>query len=121
MKTKKIILTFAIAGMLFNCSSSSDDTIDATPDSDPDPDPTTVTYNNTISSIMSNNCLSCHGNPTANGAPVSYTTYTQVKNDINMIINRINSSASPMPPTGLMSQNNRDLFQQWLDQGLLEN
>jgi len=81
MKMKKIILTFAIAGMLFNCSSSSDDTIDATPDSGP----TTITYNNTISSIISNNCLSCHGNPTANGAPVSYVTYTQVTNDINMI------------------------------------
>ncbi len=113
MKTKKLMITFVIAGMLFNCSSGGDDAMND--NNNPDPDPTTVTYNNTISSIISNNCLSCHGDPTANDAPISYTTYIQVKNDINKIINRINSISSPMPPTGLMSQNNRDLIQQWMD------
>lgn len=82
MKTKKLIMTFAITGMLFNCSSGGDDAMNENNIPDPDPDSTAVTYNNTISSIISNNCLSCHGDPTANGAPVSYNTYTQVKNDI---------------------------------------
>ena len=105
--------------MLFNCSSGGDDAMNE--NNNQDPNPTAVTYNNTLSTIISNNCLSCHGNPTANGDPVSFTTYAQVIDNINAIINRINSISSPMPPSGLMSQNNRDLIQQLMDQGLLED
>lgn len=119
MNFKNLIFAFAILALLFNCSSSSGD--DLNNDPDPDPDPTAVTYNNTVQSIISGNCLNCHGSPTANGAPTSYTTFTQVKNGIDGIINRINNASNPMPQSGLMSQENRDLIQQWKDDGLLEN
>lgn len=115
MKFKNLIYVFAITALMYNCSSSSND------DLDPDPDPTTVTYNNTVKAIINGNCGSCHGNPTSNGAPISYNTYNLVKGDINDIISRINSTSNPMPPTGLMAPSLRDDIQQWKDDGLLEN
>ena len=115
MKFKTLIYVFVIAALVFNCSSSSND------DLDPDPTPTTVTYNNTVKSIINNNCGSCHGDPTANGAPISYNTFTSVKNDVNDILTRINSNSNPMPPTGLMSSSLRAQIQKWKDDGLLEN
>lgn len=121
MNFKNIIYLLAISIILFNCSSSSSDDLTPTPDPDPDPTPTTITYNNTIKNLMSNNCTNCHGNPPTNNAPISFTTYTQVKNNIDNIINRTNNSGNPMPPTGLMSSGNRDLLQQWKDDGLLDN
>ncbi|TGV02712.1 hypothetical protein [Flavivirga rizhaonensis] len=118
MNFKKIIYTLAISGMIFNCSSNSND--DLTPDPDPDPN-AKITYEANVKSIISGNCVQCHGNPTANGAPFSLTTFTLVKNRIDAIIPRINSSSSPMPPTGQMSSSNRNIIQQWKDDGLLEN
>ncbi|NQY07245.1 MAG: hypothetical protein HRT68_13905 [Flavobacteriaceae bacterium] len=34
---------------------------------------------------------------------------------------RMNNSGAPMPPSGLLSQSERDIFQEWIDDGLLEN
>tara|TARA_R110000868_G_scaffold99106_2_gene272914 strand:- start:1147 stop:1434 length:288 start_codon:yes stop_codon:yes gene_type:complete len=94
-----------------NCSSSDDaDTPDLI-----------VTYDSDIKSIMSNNCTSCHGDPTTNSAPMSLTTFDQVKSNINNILSRINNASSPMPQAGLMTIENRNLIQQWKDDGLLEN
>ena len=70
---------------------------------------------------MSGNCTSCHGSPTSNGAPTSYTTYNQVRNDVDKIISRINNASNPMPQNGLMPLATRQLIQQWKDDGLLEN
>lgn len=122
MKYKNLILAFTTITFIVSCSNSSGDDLSETPD--PDPNPTTkITYNANIKSILSNNCTNCHGNPTTNGAPMSLITYTQVVNAIQNrgLINRINSTTNPMPQSGLMSKENRDLFQQWIDDGLLEN
>ena len=120
MKTKHLFSLLGITLLIFNCSSGDDD-----PTSNPDPDPsqTTVTYNGKIKGIVSNNCLTCHGSPTANGAPMSLTKYELVKNAVETrgLLERINSTTNPMPQGGLMSQANRDAFQQWKDQGFLEN
>lgn len=109
-------LTFTL--LLFNCSNDSNDDLIGTPDPDPI---AKVTYVADVKPIIDGNCISCHGNPTTQGAPFSLTTYTQVSSRVNNIINRINNSSSPMPPTGLMPQNLRDLVQLWKDDGLLEN
>lgn len=104
--------------LFFTCSSSSSDDVNP----DPDPGPTTeVTYDDDVKAIINSNCTSCHGATPTNGAPTSYTTYNQVKNDADKIISRINNAGSPMPPTGLMAQSLRDKIQQWKDDGLLEN
>ncbi|WP_246146926.1 hypothetical protein [Seonamhaeicola marinus] len=107
-----LVLTYA-------CSSSSTDDVS---DPDPDPDPTgKLTYDDDVKSIISNNCIGCHGATPTNGAPFSLTTYDSVKDRINGIIGRINNASSPMPPSGLMAQGLRDDIQQWKDDGLLEN
>lgn len=118
MKTKNLIYLFALTIMIISCSSSSSDDL---MEIEQESEPTAITYNSTIQPIISNNCNNCHGSPTRNGAPTSYTTYTQVRNDINDIISRINDVSNPMPTSGLMSQSLRDQIQQWLDEGLLED
>jgi uncharacterized membrane protein len=119
MNFKHQISLLVISVLLFNCSSGGDD-----PSSpDPNPNPTAVTYNGDIKSIISNNCISCHGSPTANGAPMSLTSYSQVKSYVDKIITRINSSSNPMPtsPNSPLSASDKNLIQQWKDDGLLEN
>ena len=118
MNLEKIIYALAISVLLFNCSSSSNDDL-VTP---PDPDPNAkVTYDANVKSIINGNCTQCHGSPTANSAPFSLVTYTQVKSRVDAIISRINNSSSPMPPSGQIPSSNRTLIQQWKDDGLLEN
>lgn len=118
MNLKKIICTLTIFVLLFNCSSSSNDDLNQNPDPDPN---AKTTYNANVKSIIAGSCLQCHGNPTTNNAPFSLTTYTLVKNRIDAILPRINSASSPMPPTGLIPSGNRDIIQQWKNDGLLEN
>ncbi|MEC3908368.1 hypothetical protein VOI54_15160 [Tamlana sp. 2201CG12-4] len=119
MKTKHLFYLIGISIFLFSCSSSSPD--DVTPP-DPDPDPTDkVTYDDDISSIMSNNCTRCHGNPPSQGAPFSLTTFTGVSSRVDRIIARVNSSSNPMPPDGQIELELRQKIEQWKDDGLLEN
>lgn len=119
MKFKNLIYALAISLLLFNCSSDSND--DLTPEEDMTPSPTAITYDGNIRSIMSNNCNQCHGSTPQNGAPFSLTTFDQVRNRVDRIIARTNSTTSPMPPAGPISSNLRAMIQQWKDDGLLEN
>jgi hypothetical protein len=122
MKFKTLIYVFAFSIVLFNCSNSSnDDLTPSTPDPNPDPPTEKVNYTDDVKPIITSKCTNCHGDPNSNGAPTSYVTYTQVKNDINKILSRINNVANPMPQGGLMEQSLRDKIQQWKDDGLLEN
>ena len=121
MNFKHLISLLVITLLLFNCSSGDDD-----PSSpDPNPDPATVTYNGHIKSIISNNCTSCHGSTPTNGAPMSLTTYSQVKSAVETrgLITRINSTSNPMPPSpnSPLSNADKSLIQQWKDGGFLEN
>ncbi|WP_158293214.1 cytochrome c [Tamlana fucoidanivorans] len=109
--------------MAFNCSSSSDTDTMETPNPDPDPTPSEkVTYDADIKSILSSNCISCHGSTPTQNAPMSLTTYTQTKNYIDQIIDRVNRTGSgKMPPSGQLSSQEKAAFQQWKTDGLLEN
>lgn len=123
---KLTFLSLIIAStFLLHCSSDSapaDATNNPNPTTNPDPTSSTkVTYNGNIAGVMTTNCNSCHGDPVSQGAPMSLTTYTQVKSYIDIIIARVNSSTNPMPPSGQMPADTRNLFQQWKDGGLLEN
>ncbi|GAA3654001.1 hypothetical protein [Flavivirga jejuensis] len=118
MNLNKIIYALAISVLLFNCSSNSND--DLNPDPDPDPNGK-ITYEANVKNIINSNCAQCHDSTPINGAPFSLVTYTQVKDRIDAILSRINSVSSPMPPSGQMPSSNRDLIQQWKDDGLLEN
>lgn len=67
---------------------------------DPVPDNITVTYTGDIKHIMDVHCLSCHGAPPTNGAPMSLTTLDAVKEAIidRGLIERVEEGS--MPPTG---------------------
>lgn len=76
---------------------------------------TTVTYTNTIKSIINTNCNSCHGNPLLNGAPMMLITYQNVK---EAVINRglINRISLPQDAAGMMPQGGTRLPQNTIDQ-----
>ena len=120
MKFKNLIYASAMSILLFNCSSDSNDDLEPK-EEEMNPDPTAITYNADIKSIINNNCNNCHGNPVDNGAPFSLTTYSQVKDRVDRIIARANSSSNPMPPSGQINSGLRATIQQWKDDGLLEN
>ncbi|BAO75741.1 hypothetical protein WPG_1511 [Winogradskyella sp. PG-2] len=74
---------------------------------------------------MDTNCISCHNSPPINGAPMSLTTFSDVKNSVENrnLIERISANdASVMPAGGpRLPQNLIDLVIQWETEGLEEN
>ena len=86
-------------------------------------EPTEVTYEADIEPITGTICVMCHMDPPINGAPMPLTTYEQVRNAVETrgLLNRINSSTNPMPPSGLLEENLRERFQAWADQDFPEN
>ncbi|WP_418602968.1 hypothetical protein [Hwangdonia sp.] len=118
---KKVFITLVFtAFILLGCSHTSTDDL-----TDTQPLPTLVTYNN-IKSTINNNCIFCHSNPPVNGAPISLTTYNEVKNavQINGLVGRISKQvgeAGAMPLGGpRLPQNLIDEIIQWQADGLLE-
>lgn len=84
---------------------------------------TDISYEGNIKPIVQTNCIACHTDPPNNGATISLTTYEELKIAVETknLIEKINSTASPMPPDGLMPKNTRRLFDAWVTQGLKEN
>ena len=124
---KKIIYTFAIIGFL-GCSSDSPDDLDLEPVpviATPTNPGTPVTYTANIKSIIDANCISCHSNPPTNGASTNLTIYQNVNSLSATILNRINKNtgeSGAMPLGGpKLSPSQITLFQQWINDGLLEN
>jgi uncharacterized membrane protein len=105
-------------------------TISCTNDSESDllnpPIPEALSYTNFTRSVITNNCTSCHGNPPTNGASISLTTYSNVKDAVQNsgVIDRISRTqgAPGMMPNGgtRLSQNTIDKIIQWRDEGFLE-
>lgn len=112
---KYAILLFAILSIM-SCSEA------VIEDLPPDPITTTVKYNSDVKTIIDANCVGCHGAISPN-AGLSLTNYTQVRNaaENGNLVGRINNVSSPMPPSGLMSSNNRAIIDQWIADGYLEN
>ena len=119
---KTFILTVILSFTFLRCTNTStDDLIDA------QQLPSLVTYTEDVKTIIDNNCIFCHSNPPVNGAPISLTTYNEVKNAIqnNSLLDRISKQtgeAGAMPLGGSrLPKNQIDLMIQWLTDGLLEN
>lgn len=55
--------------------------------------PESITYNETIKPIITENCIECHSQPPQNGAPMPLLTYDQVKDGVlhRGLIDRISS------------------------------
>lgn len=106
----------SILFLLSSCAyDSASDLIDSTPINQ-------VTYSQNIKSIIDNNCIACHGTTTTNGAPMSLTTYENVKDAVlnRGLIDRISREegvSGAMPLGGpKLPINNINLIIQWQNQ-----
>ncbi|MFY0631801.1 MAG: hypothetical protein JXR05_15655 [Flavobacteriaceae bacterium] len=81
-----------------------------------------VTYNGAVRTIISNNCLPCHGGTTPS-AGLNLETYAGVRGatENGNLINRINSASNPMPVSGQMPPALIATIEQWATDGYLEN
>jgi len=114
---KKIIYTSILILMMSSCSEGYIPIDEATTI------PTgPITYQTHISPVISSRCISCHGGNDPQGG-LLLQTFNQVRNSTEngTLIQRINDPADPMPTTGLMPASTRALFDEWVNNGYLEN
>ena len=118
---KKLLGILAL--MAFFLASCSNDNDDPTPDNNNMNGNDELTYVGSIRGIMTANCTGCHGDPPSQGAPMSLTTYNDVRGAVETrnLLGRINSQTNPMPPTGLMQMTTRQAIEDWVDAGMPEN
>jgi len=119
---KKIaVLFFVLLSIMFfiNCENHSEDDL-ITPQN---PIATEKTYNADVKPIFNSSCISCHDNPTANGAPSSFNTYALFRNgaENGAILDRMNNNVNPMPPGGNLPASTIAIIEQWAADGYLEN
>ena len=114
---------FSIAFLLLgSCISHTFDDLEDIPEMPPE----LVTYQD-VSSIFEMNCIACHSSPPQNGAPMSLTTYSDIRNAVlnRGLLDRISreQGAPGMMPNGgqRLPQSTIDLVFQWNEDGLLEN
>ncbi|WP_299120833.1 hypothetical protein [uncultured Winogradskyella sp.] len=116
---RKYLIYILIFSASYSCSYNSED------DLTDDIIVNVVTYEDNIKTIIDNNCIFCHSNPPTNGAPMSLTTYLDVKDAVENrnLIGRISATdASVMPAGGQrLPQSIIDLVIQWQAEGLIEN
>lgn len=81
-----------------------------------------VTYALTIAPIIQTNCTSCHSGASPSGN-LGLQNFTEVVAGVNNknLYNRITSTASPMPPAGLMDECKIKQIKKWINAGLLNN
>lgn len=114
--TKLLLFWCTSSLLLSSCSNdSTSDLIDSTPVDQ-------VTYSQNIKSIIDNNCIVCHGTTPTNGAPMSLTTYENVKDAVlnRGLIDRISrdeGTSGAMPLGGpKLPTNSINLVIQWQNQ-----
>ena len=104
---------------LYNCTTNTIDEGDIT---DLPPIEETVTYDTDVLPIITNNCIGCHSGPNAN-AGLQLTSYANVRAAAEQgnLVSRINNGSNPMPPTGILPPETRQIIDQWIADGYLEN
>ena len=112
MKIKFFIPILLVALLFTNCEKDSESDLK-------NPVPEIVKYTINIKPIMEAKCNSCHNTGNSN-----YSNYTLAKNNISIILNRIqreNGDNQLMPQGGpKLSQADINLFLKWNSDGLLE-
>ena len=122
MKKNTILISFLFLGTILVSSCSNDSSADLSGIDELDE----VTYTNTVKSIIDNNCIMCHAATPVNGAPMSLTTYENVKQAVlnRGLLNRISreqGSPGMMPNGGTrLPQVVIDQVSTWANQGLIE-
>lgn len=123
---KKLVILFFIAFTIVSCENKVGlPPVTAAPAPTPDACDT-ITYTKHIQTILSNNCTSCHNSLSASGG-IDLSSYTLAKNkalDGRIKVRAIDNSditKGPMPPSGVISQAERDLLQCWINNGAKQN
>ncbi|MEZ5357227.1 MAG: hypothetical protein R3F48_00260 [Candidatus Zixiibacteriota bacterium] len=112
----------AVALFVFGCSDTDDPVSSPVVDTGNPQD--TVTYTADIKAVLDSRCISCHSSSLTgldrNGAPVgvNFNTYSAAVANASAANVRIQSGT--MPPTGGLPQGERSLFQEWINDGLIE-
>ena len=120
MYRKLSLLSLSIVAVLFhNCTTN---TIDEGDIADLPPIIETVTYEGDVQAIIIANCVNCHSGPNAN-AGLQLTSYVNVRAAAEQgnLLNRVNNAANPMPQTGLLPPEIRQIIDQWVIDGYLQN
>ncbi|WP_298224391.1 hypothetical protein [Flavobacterium sp.] len=111
--TNKQTLTLALTALLMaGCSSNSPDDLEGEI-------PANVTYTEHVRPIIESNCLSCHGEPQQNSAPMALTDYDKVKEYVSngKLLDRISRAqgAEGMMPNGgtRLPQTKIDIIAKW--------
>ncbi|MGG5210823.1 hypothetical protein ACQWU4_18035 [Chryseobacterium sp. MIQD13] len=115
---KKIIYILAGLVFLISCESRTYEEI-----SDNTPVIEQVKYAKDIKPIIDANCIACHS-PGGSASFQPWTSYDQVKNNIDNILDRIqrsNGDPEKMPQGGSLSQTQINIFIKWKADGLAEN
>lgn len=114
MKVIPVILSATVILSLTFCSTQKNiSTTKAT-----DLDLSTVTYLSHVKKIIDNNCVECHGGyDPADG--LDLTTYNKVKHaaEDHHLLDLIHSTSKPMPPEGLLPENERAIITSWAKNG----
>ena len=120
MKQINTFFLFSLTVLFLSCSNDSESDLTDIPNGEP------VTYSGTVKNIIDTNCISCHGTVQSNGAPMSLTTYENVKSAVltrGLLdrISRTQGSPGMMPNGGTrLPQNIIDQVVEWNNDGLLE-
>lgn len=87
----------------------------------PPPDIGPVNYTQDISAIVYNNCQTCHAGPVPS-AGIALTTYQEVRaqTEHGNLNNRVNDEVNPMPPRGLLPEEDRLKIEKWMEDGFPE-
>lgn len=83
---------------------------------DPQPE---VRYDPDIRQIFENYCITCHAG-TAASAGLRLDNYDDARaiGATGKLVSRINDADNPMPPSGLLSEAERQLIEQWVAGGM---
>ncbi|WP_370899515.1 c-type cytochrome [Chryseobacterium gossypii] len=114
---KKFIYILPAAAFVIACDSRTYEEI-----SDNTPITEQVTYAKDVKPVMDVNCMSCHSQGGIASFPLE--NYSQVKNNIDNIIDRIgrpNGDPQKMPQGGALSPSQINIFTKWKSDGLVEN
>lgn len=78
-------------------------------------------YDSDVSDLMFNFCTTCHSG-SAPSANLDLSSYNNVKaaTESGSLLDRINNSSNPMPPSGLLSEERRTLLEDWASGGYKE-
>ncbi|AZQ65109.1 hypothetical protein EI427_23115 [Flammeovirga pectinis] len=128
---KKVFIFTFISLLIFGCSeavidddntgTNDNDVIEVPEDDDDAVAEEAVVYDPHVLTIADNYCISCHsGSSLQAGINLSGYTNFKFQTESGNLLSRINNSSNPMPPAGLMPQEERQRIQKWVDDNFPE-